>query len=72
MCYYIQAAAAAAEAKEAGSFKLEDADRDQLRRVFERAERDKRKERERNVKRQEKSGAGTAGDAGRVAAVDSR
>ena len=40
------------------SFDISDADRDRMRRVFERAERDKRKERERNIKREGKVAAG--------------
>lgn len=38
-------------------FSMEDSDRDRLRRVFERAERDKRKEHEHNVKRGQKNAA---------------
>ena len=46
------------------SFDISDADRDRMRRVFERAERDKRKERERNIKREGKGAAASQGTAG--------
>ena len=44
-----------AEAEAEAFFDITDADRDRMRRIFERAERDKRKERERNIKREGKS-----------------
>lgn len=55
-------AAAAAAVKEGwgsteAAFQMDNSDLDRMRRIFERAERDKRKERERNVKREHKSAA---------------
>lgn len=57
-----EAAAAAAAVKEGrgsteAAFQMDDGDLDRMRRIFERAERDKRKERERNVKREHKNAA---------------